>query len=115
MADHARKSVDYFMSQNLKGLDEMIDSLEGKGSPRWEWRVAIPYSGQPKDSQLKSIWCVDCYENRGKEFPLLEGENLARVIEGYKALKADFVKRLERYLKRYGLSKVVSWSYWQDA
>ena len=115
MAEHARKSTEYFLEQNMKDINETIDSLEGKGSYRWEWRVAIPYYGQPKDSKLKSILCVDCYESRGKEYPLLEGEDLQRVIEGYKVVKADFEKRLNTYLKRYGLSKVNSWSYWQDA
>lgn len=115
MAEHARNSVDYFMSENLKGINETIDSLEGKGRHNWEWRVAIPYYGQSKDSKLRSIWCVDIWESRGKEYPLLEGEDLQRVIEGYKVVKADFEKRLNTYLKRYGLSKVNSWSYWQDA
>lgn len=114
MAEHARKSTEYFLEQNLKGINETIDNLEGRGSYRWEWRVAIPYTGQPKDSQLKDVWCVDSYESRGKEYPLLKGEDLQRVVEGYKVVKADFEKRLNTYLKRYGLSKVNSWSFWAD-
>ena len=115
MADHARKSVDYFLDQNLKGINATIEDLEKNGSGRWIYRIAVPYSGQPKDSQLKSIWHLDRWDDRCQQFPLLEGENLQRVIEGYKVVRADFEKRLQSYLKRYGLSKVNSWSYWRDA
>lgn len=115
MADHARKNVDYFLEENLKEVNEIIDSLEGKGRHNWEWRVAVPYYGQSKDSKLKNIVCNSIWDNQSNESPLLEGEDLQRVIEGYKVVKADFEKRLGTYLKRYGLSKVNSWSYWQDA
>lgn len=115
MADHARSNVEYFIEQNMKGINEEINSLEGKGSPRWAYRIAIPYSGQPKDSKLKAIWPLDMWDERNEKLPLLEGENLQRVIEGYKAVRVEFEKRLQSYLKRYGLSKVNSWSYWQDA
>ena len=115
MADHARKSVDYFMKENLKGIEETIAQLNGNGSDRYEFRITIPYTGQPKDSQLKSIWLVSKWSEKGAEFPVLEGENLQRVIAGYEVVKAAFEKRLNTYLKKYGLSKVHSWSYWQDA
>lgn len=115
MAAHARKSVDYFMKENLSGINTTITQLNGQDSNRYEFRIAIPYTGQPKDSQLKSIWPVARWENRGSEFPVLEGENLRRVIEGYEVVKAAFEKRLNTYLKKYGLSKIHSWSYWQDA
>lgn len=115
MADHARKSVEYFIKQNMADIDEQINNLEGKGSPRWAYRIAVPYSGQKKDSKLKHIWAVDRWDPRNEQYQFLEGEDLQRVIEGYKVVRAEFEKRLDRYLKRYGLSKVKSWSYWQDA
>lgn len=115
MAEHAGKSVDYFLEQNLKGINSRIEELEKNDSGRWIYRIAIPYSGQPKDSKLKAIWRLERWDDKYQHLLLLEGENLQRVIEGYKAVRADFEKRLQRYLKRYGLSKVHSWSYWQDA
>lgn len=110
-AAHAASSTDYFIEQNLRDISEEIAGLE---EGRWNYRIRIPYSGQPADSQLKGIqrsyWCNE----EAEQFPKLEGENLKRVIDGYKAVKADFEKRLQRYLKRYGLSKVHAWSYWRD-
>ena len=46
--------------------------------------------------------------------PLKEHDRLA-LIEEYKKVLVDFEKRLQAYLKRYGLSKLNIWSYWQDA
>ena len=116
MAEHASKSQEYFIEENLKGIDEMIALLEGKDSGRWVFKVCIPYSRQPMDSKLKGIHQYNRWDESeyGKNFPELAGEDLQRVIDGFKAVRADFVKRLNTYLKRYGLSKVHSWSYWQD-
>lgn len=36
------------------------------------------------------------------------------IIEGLELEKASFIKRLNTYLKRYGLSKVRTWSYLVD-
>ena len=117
MADHARKSTEYFIEQNMKDINAKIAQLEGTSwdASRWVNRIRIPYTGQPAYSKLKAIHTFRDYDEHGKESPELEGENLRRVIEGYKIVRADFEKRLQTYLKRYGLSKVKSWSYWQDA
>lgn len=117
MADHAAKSVDYFIEQNMKGIDEMIALLEGRDASRWVFKVCIPYSGQPRYSKLKAIHQYHRWDESeyAKHFPELVGEDLQRVIEGYKVVRADFEKRLHTYLKRYGLSKINTWSYWRDA
>lgn len=117
MADHARKSTEYFIEQNMKDINDQIANLEGTGknAGHWVYRLRIKYYKQPEDSKLKTINTFRWYDEEAEKYPALEGENLRRVIEGYKVVKADFEKRLQTYLKRYGLSKVNSWSYWQDA
>ena len=117
MAAHAKQSIEYFIKENLKDINRMIDELEGNSqrSPRWVFRIRIPYSGQPENSKLKAMHVFQSWDEQAQKYPVLEGENLRRVIEGYKIVRADFEKRLQTYLKRYGLSKVKSWSYWQDA
>lgn len=116
MANHASKSEDYFIEANLKDINRMIDLLEGKERSNYKFYIRIPYSGQPETSKLKSLQQLDFYDDeKEKEHQKLEGENLKRVIEGYKIVKANFEKRLNTYLKRYGLTKVHAWSYWRDA
>ena len=114
-AAHARSSTDYFLSENLAAIDEVINHLEGKTRDSWEYHICIPYNGQAANSKLKRIREFYWHDEIGQKYPKLEGENRTRVLEGYKAVRASFEKRLHSYLKRYGLSKVNSWSYWVDA
>ena len=117
-ADHARSSEEYFISENMREINRQIALLEGcEDSHHWVFRVCIPYSGQPEGSQLKAVHQYHWYDDseRVVKNPELAGIDRQRVIDGYKAVREDFAKRLERYLKRYGLSKVHAWSYWQDA
>ena len=42
-------------------------------------------------------------------------EEKALIVEGLKFGLAQFRKRLDSYLKRYGLTKLHTWTYWADA
>ena len=114
MAAHARSSVDYFMQENLAGLDSTIAQLSGTDG-RFVPHIRIPYSGQSKDSKLKAIQWYGRWDDNKDKYPALTGDDLQRVIDGYKIVRDGFVKRLNTYLKRYGLQHVNSWSYWRDA
>lgn len=116
LADMARKDTDMFMGSNLERIDGTIADLERANELTREYYKYIDNIRQPASCKLRS-WAYRplyveyrpfCYE------PLTEDDR-ARLAEGYKAVRVDFVKRLETYLKRYGLSKVHSWSYWADA
>lgn len=115
MADYASKSQEYFIEENMKGINQIIGQMEGTVPNSFEWRLRVPYSGQPEGSKLKSLDAYYWSDEHAKQFPEISDEDLQRVIEGYKVVKASFEKRLNTYLKRYGMSKVKTWSYWQDA
>ena len=123
MAAHASSSTDYFLAENLREIDNAIKLLENNGfeeytdgfkTRRVVYRVGIPYSRQPENSKLKSLFTLPWHDERSQKYPELSVNDRLRVIEGYKAVRAAFEKRLNTYLKRYGLSKVNSWSYWRD-
>jgi len=111
---HARTSADYFMTENLSDINSMIEILNTKNLSHFDYYVSTPFSNQPKNSKLKGIYKCSNYDERNQGVKL-EGEDRRRVIDAYVTVRADFVKRLERYLKRYGLSKIHAWSYWRDA
>lgn len=118
MAHHAKTNVDYFLERNLADINQIIGILNGeyKGyGPRYAPYIVVPYRGQSTDSKLKGVVFFNEYSDEAESMVRLEGEDLDRVIEGYKVVKASFEKRLHTYLKRYGLSKVNTWSYWRDA
>lgn len=115
MAAHASSSTDYFLAENLAEIDDVIKHLEGKEWSSWDYHVCRHYYSQPENSKLKKLLGVYWHDERGQKYPKLEGEDRARVLEGYKVVRASFEKRLHSYLKRYGMSKVNTWSYWVDA
>ena len=115
MAAHARRSEEYFLAENLHDIDNTIAHLEGKERNSWDFHIIVPYHGQPETSKLKRLHTFYWHDELSQKFPMLEGENRNRVLEGYKAVRAGFEKRLHAYLKRYGMSKVNTWSYWVDA
>lgn len=115
MAAHARSSEEYFLTENLRAIDEAIAHLEGKEQSSWDYYVCIKYYNQTESSKLKQLLTLYWHDERCQKYHKLEGEDRARVLEGYKAVRASFEKRLHAYLKRYGMSKVNTWSYWEDA
>lgn len=114
-ADHARSSTDYFLAENLAEIDKTIELLGSEEWNSWDYHICRHYHSQPEGSKLKKLIAFYWHEDRGQKYPKLEGEDRARVLEGYKVVRASFEKRLHSYLKRYGMSKVNAWSYWVDA
>ena len=77
---------------------EVIDALEAAGEP---CKVAeLPGKRINYRGQLVRVATVD---------------ELSTILEAYKAARAEHEKKVKSYLKRYGLSKVHTWTYWRDA
>ena len=115
MAAYAKKSEEYFIEENLKDINQTIGQMEGTIPNSYTFRTRVKYCNSPEDSKIKCLVFEGRWGERGAEFPELSAEDLQRVIDGYKIVKESFEKRLKTYLKRYGMSKVKTWSYWQDA
>lgn len=45
---------------------------------------------------------------------MMNGTDRARLLEACKMQRAKLEKRLHAYLKRYGLSKIKKWTYWDN-
>ena len=62
------------------------------------------------------IWSWDYDNIRNKDAIIKEAnkEDLFLIIEVYKQQIENFKKRLNTYLKRYGLSKLTTWTYLID-
>ena len=113
MADHARTNEDYFIAKNLHGLNEYIEALGNDNYTAYmtgnNELVQLHFCKQWEAEQQKR-WA----ENGNYTFiELSQGER--KEIAGYYGIEKDrFAKRLKTYLKRYGMSKVQSWTYLSD-
>lgn len=126
MAHHARTSQEYFIAENLSGLNEALDDLHkireemgynwAEGSaPRLMVAIGPHYYSQSADCRLNSFSVVRSWDYHDASRPLCwDVDFIDKLIAGYEQVTADFTKRLNTYLKRYGLSKVRSWSFLSD-
>ena len=112
MAQYARSDEGYFIMKNLEPLEGYIQDLQ-RAYPG-EVFIQPKYYGQTEKNVLRSYRFL----NWGGVLPdnarTLEPEEIAAIIAGYEEVKTQFKKRLYTYLKKYGLSKVNSWSYLRD-
>lgn len=96
----------YFLSENRRSFTHDIDFIEKEG------RIYIDLqsycNGQAGISQRGNVWGRTVAEQATEE-------ETALILEGLKFALAKFDKRLNAYLKRYGVSKIHTWTYWADA
>lgn len=127
MAEAARKSKEYFINQNLENLNRWIKSLQkilddmgknwAEGShPRYMIETGEHYGGQKEDCRLRYYSIVDTFNTFNGTMGKIcnDTELIKKLIAGYEEVKTEFIKRLNAYLKRYGMSKVKTWSYLSD-
>ena len=129
MAAHARTSESYFKRENmahfrswLKELAEAMQENEMSSHPLVIYERE--YYGQTQDCRLKAAqfenWgqinrSADGCTVRGNRCRIATKEDIKAILEAYKEAAAAHEKKVDAYLKRYGTSKVHSWTYWRDA
>lgn len=126
MARKAEEDVEYFKAENLRGLEVRIKQLEeiaeemghnwAEGShPRYMIIIDRRYYGQDEDCKLRAFSIDDTFNPMHRDSAICyDVDFVCALIAGYQEVKKAFEKRLNTYLKRYGLSKVESWSYLSD-
>lgn len=120
MAHHAATNEEYFIKQNLEEFDRKISLLMDS---RYVGYKYCAYSGQKHGSKLKTYTMSHLCDgpeynpshwNRLVDVERLTEDEIRALIDGYGVAKGMFTKRLNTYLKRYGLSKVNTWTYLRD-
>lgn len=110
----------YFIAANLQAFDKKIELLQSLEPDSSRINCIKRCDGFGKDVQ---VWRWGAY-NRwdikerpqiyGDIKPLSESDRVA-ILEAEKHERRKFEKRLKSYLKRYGVSKLHTWTYWRDA
>lgn len=123
MAHHARTNEDYFIKENLKDIETHITWLTKAYNGECEAYKYANYSGQPHGTKLKTYSVVSMWDNpendpsrwaRLTDVERLSQEEIDTLIKGWNKVSEMFTKRLNTYLKRYGLSKLNTWTYLRD-
>lgn len=106
----ARTNEEWFKRENLKEFRGFISALENgttvEGSPASVW---LFHDRVETNAHFGPYYC------RPDDAEEISAEDRAVLLALYKEAYAAFEKRLNAYLKRYGLSKIHSWTYWRDA
>jgi hypothetical protein len=109
MQDKETRLAEYFKSENLAHFDNKIERIT---------------KGDFGDTR---VWLYDCYKNNRIElcfyspsghpdaYTKCTDDEKAIILKGLKFGRELFEKRLDAYLKRYGTSKLHTWTYWADA
>ena len=111
MANHVQSDADYFVAENMKKFNEYIEEFADKDN---RFFFQNNYYSQ-KNNILKNVNCVSCFypEKPGMEF--ISENDRELILSAYKECAERHAKKVQTYLKRFGTSKVRSWSYWEDA
>jgi hypothetical protein len=138
MAAHARKSEGYFKTENMKHFREWIKDLSEVLNGLSNYRLTISdtaYYSQDADCKLAGIrfdrlsdildacgGSADLYELPGKELTVRGREcriatpkEIEIILGAYTAAAEAHEKKVDSYLKRYGMRNVRTWTYWRDA
>lgn len=118
MRDYASESEKYFIEENLKGINEQIKDIEeadkvyftigNKKTPALRYVKTDDYLRYNNMSWHEKYFFEDLDAKEATK------EDIELLLTTLKSEKEKFVKRIRTYLKRYGLSKVHSWTYLVD-
>ena len=113
-----------FINTNLEDLNKSIEDIETFIS---QWldkkekcfssrynKIFICKNSYEHLAYLAWSWDYDNIRNKDDIIKAATKEDLLLIIEVYKQQIENFQKRLNTYLKRYGLSKLTTWTYLVD-
>ena len=107
-----------FINANLEGLNASIKDIETfmkeKCFANRYNKIFICKNNCNHLAYLAWSWDYDNIRNKDAIIKEATKEDLLLIIEVYKQQIENFKKRLNTYLKRYGLSKLTTWTYLVD-
>ena len=121
MARYAMENEEYFRDKNLSGC---IDKYNKIRNARYLYAHAR-YMGDddteplfvcllPLNEPIELAMEYNRWINRKLTYKLVSNEDRRLILQANQEHIKHHTKRINTYLKKYGLSKVNAWSYWQD-
>lgn len=123
LAKRANEDVSYFIKKNMEQITNKIEALKKCLENRKECYTMTHYIMQPEKSILKDYSVVricdnpECEPGRWSscaDLKKLDKNDIQIIIDGLEEVGKKFMKRLNTYLKKYGLGKLHVWTYYRD-
>lgn len=119
---NAQTNTEYFISENMRDIERYLENLHDTSLVCYKH---LHYTGQEIGAKLKGISFERAYNlpdngtmpsdyNGCHDCEILSDRERQALIAGYEEVKKAFRKRLDTYLKKYGLSKLHTWTYLSD-
>ena len=111
LAEAARKDEQYFLEENLRALKSRRDTFRAiaDGSER-------RFAARLKHSFYGGCFCAEIdYIANIPQNECIDMATALEIMQVYDKAIELRTKRLRRYLKRFGLSKVNAWTFWDMA
>ena len=96
----------YFLAENLSVIDRDVEELQGS--------TPMVVTTCWNDGR-KNFTPNNCYYYPKDGDEPMTNEQRSEIIKALQWNRSQFEKRLQTYLKRYGVSKLHTWTYWRDA
>lgn len=111
MASHVQSDADYFFDENMKSFRAWIDEFSDKDN---RFFFQNHYHRQANNI-MKSVNCVSSFYPEKPDMEFISDNDRELILAAYKECAERHSKKIATYLKRFGTSKVRSWSFWVDA
>lgn len=114
MCNIAANDQEYFINKNLAQIDEIVDDIKDTKNGSFKMYLMTQYMNCPDYCHLKGFRFLRWHESPRDGYEEVSPLDKERILQGYEVVRANFVKRLNTYLKKYGLSKIETWTYLRD-
>ena len=111
MANHVQSDADYFFAENMKTFNAYVEEFSDKDN---RFFFQNNYYKQT-NNVLKNVNCVSSFYPEKPDMEFISENDRELILAAYKECRERHSKKIATYLKKYGTSKVRSWSYWEDA
>ena len=111
MANHVQSDADYFFAENMKTFNAYVEEFSDKDN---RFFFQNNYYKQT-NNVLKNVNCVSSFYPEKPDMEFISENDRELILAAYKECRERHSKKIATYLKRFGTSKVRSWSYWEDA
>ena len=128
MARHAAKSEEYFVQENMREFNRVLENLNKHGRECFVVlfcnhppvvgmgfkRISDVLEAVGGSAYLEDLKGRTIDVGRDGKWYICTDKDVEALKAGYERAAAAHEKKCRAYLKRYGMSKVRTWTYWRD-